>query len=409
MAAPCLSPTSTCTEQVDIGSGKMFQIQRTYSLMGIHPNVKRAVIVVHGTSQNPGSYFSYIINNTEALGLSTESMVIAPFFKELENNPGTNDLYWSTGWRSGNLSQNSGPRYSSFDVGDFLLLQLKDKTRFPNLKQITVVGHSAGGQYLQRFALGTQIPNDMPEYQFSFVVANPSSYAYLDNRRRIDTSTTDFGVPSTSCSTYNNWAYGLDALNSYMSRVSVSQLIAQYLPRKVTYLSGGADTVRDTNLVVTCEADLQGLNRNERERTYANHIETFYPNNNHRYLEVPNVGHSASGMFGSSQGRSVIFPTIAVTDPNPETDPDVTPPTVKIVSPGSYNVKRSFTLSVTATDNVGVAKLTCLLDGQVMKTVYNTNSISCALSVSRGEHMVSSQATDAAGNTFRVDKQFKAK
>jgi hypothetical protein len=68
-----------------------------------------------------------------------------------------------------------------------------------------VVGHSAGGQTVQRYALVTG--SDTPALHTRFVVANPSSFGYLNASRWADTSNpTILHQPDAAlCPTYNSW------------------------------------------------------------------------------------------------------------------------------------------------------------------------------------------------------------
>ena len=102
------------------------------------------------------------------------------------------DAYWNHSkpwgdWRAGAHSDPAsghGQTVSSFQVLDTFLSLLSDPIRFPNLDKITMVGHSAGGQSVQRYAFSTLLPPTLrPGLTIRYVVANPSSYAYLDPRR----------------------------------------------------------------------------------------------------------------------------------------------------------------------------------------------------------------------------------
>src|SRR5262249_51528255 len=53
---------------------------------------------------------------------------------------------------------------------------------FPNLKLIVVTGHSAGGQFTHRYAAATHVEKQI-RIPMRYVVANPSTYLYLDETR----------------------------------------------------------------------------------------------------------------------------------------------------------------------------------------------------------------------------------
>ena len=103
-------------------------------------------------------------------------------------------------WRYGaesisDVNYNNNATISSFGAMDVLLESLCDRKRFPNLQRIVVTGHSAGGQFVHRWALSSNSwcfgdgqyahrwapKSDLPNVRT--VVANPRSFTYLDNRR----------------------------------------------------------------------------------------------------------------------------------------------------------------------------------------------------------------------------------
>ena len=112
-----------------------------------------------------------------------------PGFDSPAESAQSGELYWLDGsssghsWKQGDPSNTPGTAVSSFEVMDHLLSMVTDRARFPNLRVITLIGHSAGGQYVQRYAAGTQAPASFAEHRFVFVVANPSSYLYLNGQR----------------------------------------------------------------------------------------------------------------------------------------------------------------------------------------------------------------------------------
>lgn len=225
--------------------------------------------------------------------------------------------YWSTndGWKSGMASAaalaNSGygPRKSSFEFMDELLFYLKG--RYPNLRYVTVAGHSAGGQFVQRYAATTRSLMSLAYYgiEVHFVVANPSSYVYLDPMRWVDGA---WQVPKSPGCNYDHYRYGLGGgLSSlfyqYILDTGVDYIRAMYPMNKVVYLLGENDTSTGGNLDGSCEANWQGANRLERGETYYNYINDHYPGHNHEIGIVPGVGHHHGNMFTSPLGRAKIL------------------------------------------------------------------------------------------------------
>merc|ERR1719382_2330854 len=98
----------------------------------------------------------------------------------------------------GNSDVRFGATMSSFSIIDEFVVHLADnREKFPKLREILLMGHSAGGQTLHRYAFVTHLrpphmssPEDVAKRQgirkdldVRFVVANPSSYLYLDKHR----------------------------------------------------------------------------------------------------------------------------------------------------------------------------------------------------------------------------------
>src|SRR5258708_6928759 len=71
---------------------------------------------------------------------------------------------------------------TSFDFADEILRKLARKEVFPNLRNIVLAGHSAGGQFATRYEMANQV-HDKLGVPVTYVVSNPSSYAYLDDSR----------------------------------------------------------------------------------------------------------------------------------------------------------------------------------------------------------------------------------
>ena len=310
--AACTNPDGTCTTSVWMTDTHAVWVHRTHPLSLHNTALTRAVIVLHGTNSNSGDYFSRMIRAADDEGVTEESLIIAPTFLESAELARSGELYWLDGsgssWERGDESSTPGTSpVSSFDVLDRLVSIVADRETFPNLNVIAVVGHSAGAQFAQRYAAGGQAPALHDDHGFVFVVANPSSFLYLDRRRPVAGTTTSFAIPTTTCR-FNDYRYGMDSLNPYMEQTPAATIIAQYLQRFVVYLAGELDDdPADPTLDTSCRAMAQGPHRLARGTAYANYVELYDPVNAHRLLLVPDVGHSSSNMFRSPEGRSVIF------------------------------------------------------------------------------------------------------
>lgn len=289
-------------------------------------SVRRAVIVIHGTSRNADDYYQYMESAAKKAGKLNETIILAPQFLREEDiksrNPGNDVLFWTNdGWKEGDpsLSTSSNPRpaqVSSYDVTNFIMAKLADRNIFPNLQNIVIAGHSAGGQFTNRFAAGSNEPIvGLTVIPTRYIVANPSSYLYMDENRRVAGTVSQFAIPTDSeksnCPNYNEYKYGLEKLNSYMLNIGVEKIRSQYAQREVVYLLGENDTNRNSSsLDKDCPAMLQGKQRFERGTFFYNYIQQYYGSaiaDKHRKVTVPRVGHSGRDMFNSDQGVQQIF------------------------------------------------------------------------------------------------------
>src|SRR5208283_3829016 len=104
---------------------------------------------------------------------------------------------------------------TSFDLTDEILRRLASRKAFPNLQAIVVSGHSAGGQYAERYAMSNTVHEKLG-VPVAYVVSNPSSYAYLDaTRPNADGSGFEPYADRGNCTTYDRWPYGLQSRSGY--------------------------------------------------------------------------------------------------------------------------------------------------------------------------------------------------
>ena len=189
-AAPCMTLTTACMEWVNLGTGQSRSlIYRTYALGQFNDKITRALIVVHGAGRDADNYFRTALAATFLAEALDDTIVISPRFAS-NNGAGCtdvlqpNELNWrcnGDSWRSGGTATND-EKLTSYDFADEIIRRLARKDVFPNLRAIVVCGHSAGGQFVTRYEMANQI-HEKAGIPVTYVVANPSSYAYLDSDR----------------------------------------------------------------------------------------------------------------------------------------------------------------------------------------------------------------------------------
>jgi hypothetical protein len=210
-------------------------------------------------------------------------------------------------WRSGGVASNND-KLNSYDLMDELLRRLARKDVFPNLKAIVVSGHSAGGQYVTRYEMSNHV-HDAIGAPITYVVSNPSSYAYPDANRPVEDSK-DFHPyhDARNCTTYDHWPFGLEQRgNGYASKIPDAQLKRQLAARPVTYLLGELDVMPVGGFDSSCPAMAQGPTRRARGEAFARYVNEKY-GAHHNVVVVSLCGHNARCMFTSDQALPILFP-----------------------------------------------------------------------------------------------------
>lgn len=296
-------------ERLPLAEGHIV-IWRSHSLTdGAHPAVERAYIMVHGTNRNAEDYYRWTLAATLVADQLEQTAVVAPHFKvrtreDRGDEVAPGEWYWTNeAWKSGDAALNG--KVYSYDVMDRILELFNDVARFPNLKEIVVAGHSAGGQYVQRYAAFNRAEPRL-HVPVRYVVANPSSYVYLnDQRPRGET----FGryADANNCTTYNQYRYGLDKLSGYAALTAIDVIRAQFPRRNVAYIVSELDTrTDDPNLDKSCPANAQGANRRERGTNFANYMKAQF-GAQHTFAVAPGCGHAAVCVFAGPAGVKAVF------------------------------------------------------------------------------------------------------
>jgi hypothetical protein len=298
-----------CVVTVALSDGARMPYCQNLVISDPQPQVRRAVIVQHGKGRDVQSYFNSMRSAAGSSGVTGETMIIAPYFQKGSSHPLT-ELRWGE-WKWGQRSSAGFglARRSSFAVYDEFVAMLAKQSNFPNLTEIVVAGHSAGGQFAQRYAAFSKAALTDQGSKMRYVVANPSSYVYMNGKRWINGKFRGLREDQRLlCRGWDRYGYGLRKRKRYVAARSKSQVRKDYKGRRVTYLLGEDDNKRDGDLDKTCEADYQGRNRLRRGRIFMRFMDKYHPSNVHSLVTVPGVAHSGGGMFTSPEGRSVLFP-----------------------------------------------------------------------------------------------------
>lgn len=337
-SATCTTPTDDCSEFVAISGGpSRALVYRSLPLNQRNEGVRRVLITVHGLGRDADVYFRSALSAAFLAGALEDTVVIVPRFA---SNTGTgcldtlspNELNWqcqstAEGWQAGAAALND-TKTTSFDVMDSVLRAVTRKEVFPNLRQIVVAGHSSGGRFVSRYAMVNQV-HDQLALPVSYVVANPSAYAYLDPLRptvsalpqRVAAAAPGYQLPIPStppeafvqfadarnCTTFDRWPYGLQERTGASARLAEDQLRRQSAGRPTTYLLGELDILPLYGFDSSCAAMAQGPTRLARGLAFAKHVNDRH-GAKHKAVVVPACGHSARCMFGADVSLPVLFP-----------------------------------------------------------------------------------------------------
>ncbi|GGC69629.1 alpha/beta hydrolase [Undibacterium terreum] len=271
------------------------------------PGVTRAVLVFHGRLRDADVYWRSAQKALKASGDTEHTMMIVPQFLADADIPAhqlpENVLHWE--WESwmGGESANGPASLSSFDAIDAILMQLSDRKRFPNLKDVVIAGHSGGAQVVQRYAVvgkGEEVLSKLGMH-VRYVVANPSSYLYFSEDRP--------QPAAASCPQFNQWKYGWPGAPAYAKLKTPAAYEDAYAARDVVYLLGTADTnPKHPALDKSCSAETQGPYRFARGSSYFAYMQQRHPKMvAQRLLKVEGVGHDGDAMFTSACGVAVLF------------------------------------------------------------------------------------------------------
>jgi pimeloyl-ACP methyl ester carboxylesterase len=332
---PCTqAATTACTEWIPLAGGPArSMIYTSFPLTTQNYSVKRALIMIHGTNRNADHYFQTATTAAFLAGALSDTIVISPAIHSSSGNGckdqlQPNEVNWSCGgdsWRSGGNAL-SDPKLTSFDFIDELLRKLADKKTFPNLTQIVVAGHSAGGQFVARYAMANHVADTLGT-AVSYVVANPSSYAWPDSTRpqptgdgapeaavkgwdseQPHTNFTFGAFDSMKAPKYDLWPYGLaERTTGYTVKMSNDQLIKQLTTRNVTYLLSQVDTLPLGGFDSSANAMAQGATRRARGEAFVKYLHDKF-GANPTTLVIPECGHNDRCVYTTDAALPYIFP-----------------------------------------------------------------------------------------------------
>lgn len=255
------------------------------------------LIFIHGAGLDGADHFSAAINAIRLAGLTSNTIVLAPQY-EMSNS--RNNYYWTKySWKDGKKSINAVPKISSYAIFDSLIIDHVLKS-YNQIQTVVMAGHSAGGQFVYRYSVLSQLP-DLISQEVIYLPMNPSSVTFL-GPERWNKAKNRFETPlnAPSCPAYNEWIYGLSDIstNEYDRNITASG-IKEVFPWRNLVIATGTEDLEGGG--TDCEDLYQGANRHERAISVFNYMKTFYPSTTHQKIEVQGVDHTGGDMINSPQ------------------------------------------------------------------------------------------------------------
>ena len=328
---PCIKAVAACERWIIFAGGPArSMVYANYALDGRNTAITRALIMVHGAGRNADHYFETSTAAGFLAGALDNTIIIAPHFIAGNDKPAPNEIMWperGDNWRSGGPSP-TNPTITSFDFLDEIVRKLADKRTFPNLTKIVLAGHSAGGQVATRYEMVNKV-HTTPGVTMTYVVANPSSYAWPAAVRplpsgdadpatadkealgadgeKVHTNFTFGGFDAAKAADYDKWPAGLENRTGYAASMSDDQLKRQLIERPTTYLLGQVDVLPLGGFDSSPTAMAQGPTRRARGEAFFKYVNETLGAKHHAII-VPECGHNDRCIFTTDVVFPVIFP-----------------------------------------------------------------------------------------------------
>jgi hypothetical protein len=281
----CLAGVAECRGYIVYGNGGKIEYYRNFSISEPNAQITRAAILIHSANRAASVHYDWLAKTAVSAQKAESALIIVPKFKVVDDFPDNYDLYWEM-WPWGEDSKNEFMTpISTFTAVDQIIEKLADKTIFPNLETVVVSGYSAGGQFVQRYALANKIHEKMSRQgvAIEYIAGAPSSYVYLDKNRPV--------TESEACPDYDDYGYGLTKLYPYFEGRSSGEMIRSFGKRNVTFLTGVDDVLPDW-LDLSCAAMRQGKDRYDRFLKYADYTRELLPEAKHQFYSAPGRAHT---------------------------------------------------------------------------------------------------------------------
>jgi len=291
---------------------------------GPFPQVERAVVAIHGSEYNPIDFANWMKDAAVKAGVDNGTTAIfAPMYNRLQDlwrnglieESGFKFLYWSgtnyqAGWAAGAYSMATDMRdrfllVRSFEALEVLLLDMSNCTKYPHLKQISLVGWGSGATFLNGYIGYSSVLSDFnksKQYNVQVVLAAQGMFMYYDGDRAVQGTGPNYQfVPPNDpkCSAYNQFPLGPTW------DMNVQSNIKAHTGLLTTHLVGSDDKAAVP--VATCDLRYQGNSSVEKQQVWQAYLTSKGNLGLTSFMVLEGLGHDAQSVMLSQTTADLIF------------------------------------------------------------------------------------------------------
>ena len=274
--------------------------------------IKRVVLVQPGKPRDSWKYINLVRNSlicaSATMGADLGSVLVGgPAWLDANDHAAgateANDLYWPASNAWAEAAQSAGPgdaSVSTFRAFDQLISQFFDKSKYPNVNNVYVAGHSAGGMFTQRYAvLRTPSAEDA---NLNFWVGNAGSYVWPSDQLPFKNGT------CKKEESVKQWPFSLSDTSSIppygKKGFDKAATLQTYFGRNVHYNLGMLDYgAGDTH----CQASYEGWCHLSRGSNLQTTLKAIPAASNHTFDFVADTSHQDYKMFSAASSQKRLF------------------------------------------------------------------------------------------------------
>lgn len=266
---------------------------------------KSLIFVFHGKVAKADEYFNNCKRLIESISIDFNDVSIcAPQLlstDEICEQSNTSIIDGLLAWKIGrfqggvavNANNNKKTDIGTIDIIKNIIQSYLDNDSYSTIKNVILIGHSGGGQLVQRLAYflnENRISDKSKSITFSYISLNPGVFLYTEPASKdVDKNVL-------------NYPYGSENVWECLAWHKEESTTSNYYKKNVYFLAGEKDTKTEG----IPEAPGQGSNRLERFVRFRNHTNEMHPHNKFHFNIVPTAGHSGGGMICSPEVKAIV-------------------------------------------------------------------------------------------------------